>query len=100
MKLPKEKKRYCPKCKKTTVHKVAQTKGGGKRNALNEGTRRFEKKREGYGSFPRKKPEKSKRWGVKQSKKIDLRFTCKTCKYTSMNKKGFRIKKIEWVAAK
>jgi len=100
MKMPKEKNRYCPKCKKRTPHKITQTKGGGKRNALNEGTRRFEAKRKGYGSFPRKKPENCKRWGVKQTKKMDLRYTCKACKKTSVCSEGFRAKKIEWVTAK
>ena len=35
------------------------------------------------------------RYGVKSSKKVDLRFTCKECKKTSVQKAGFRAKKIE-----
>jgi large subunit ribosomal protein L44e len=100
MKMPKERKRYCPKCKKVTLNKISQNKSGGKRNAYNEGTRRFEAKRKGYGSFPRKKPENSKRWGIKQSKKMDLRFTCKECGKAQGIKTAPRMKKIEWVSSK
>jgi large subunit ribosomal protein L44e len=101
MKMPKQIMRYCPTCKKQTEHKVLQVKGGGgKRNVLNLGTRRFERKREGYGSFPRKKPENCKRWGVKLTKKVDLRYQCKDCKKMTIRKRGFRIKKLEMEAAK
>jgi large subunit ribosomal protein L44e len=98
MKLPKETNRYCPKCKKLTAHKISQVKGGRKRGALTHGARRFTRKTQGYGGFPRPKPEKSSRFGIKTTKKIALMYTCKTCKKSTLKKSGFRAKKIEWEA--
>lgn len=100
VKVPKETKRYCPKCKKATMHKVSQVKSGKKRGTLTQGARRFKRKTAGYTGFPRPKPEKSKRFGVKLTKKVLLLYTCKTCKKSMQKKQGFRAKKIEWEAAK
>jgi ribosomal protein L44E len=35
--------------------------------------------------------------GKKASKKTDLRYECKICKKTHMQRKGFRTKKLEFV---
>ena len=95
MKMPKEVNKYCPKCKKYTKQKVSQVKSGKKRGALKAGARRFAAKTCGYTGFPRPKPEKSKKWGVKLTKKVDLRFKCAECGKMIAAKKGFRIKKLE-----
>ena len=100
VKIPKETKRYCPKCRKSTLHKVTQVKSGKKRGTLTQGARRFKKKTAGYTGFPRPKPEKGKRFGVKLTKKVALLYTCKECKKSFPKKQGFRAKKVEWEAAK
>lgn len=100
MKLPKEIKRYCPKCKKNTKQKISQVKSGKVRGALKLGARRFASKTKGYGGFPRPKPEKSKKWGVKLTKKLDLRYKCSECGKMTIRKQGFRAKKFEMVGAK
>ena len=100
MKMPKEIRRYCPTCRKHTLHKVIQVKTGKKRGKLKIGARRYESKIKGYGGFPRPKPEKSKKWGVKLTKKVDLRYKCAECGKMHIRKEGFRVKKIEMVGAK
>jgi len=86
MKLPKTKKTYCPKCKKHTEHKIVQAKQTGIRGSLKRGSISRAKKRglgRGYGNKGRwgSKPAitKWKRSGVKTSKKIVLKLTCKEC---------------------
>ncbi len=97
MDMPKEVNRYCPKCNKKTKQTVIQVKTGRKRGALTKGARRFESKKKGYGGFPRPKPEKSKKWGVKLTKKLDLRYKCNECGKMNVRKKGFRAKKFQLV---
>ena len=95
MKIPKEINRYCPKCKKQTKQKVTQVKTGKKRGALKQGARRFASKTSGYTGFPRPKPEHSKKWGVKLTKKADIRYKCSVCSKMTIRKQGFRVKKLE-----
>ena len=95
MKMPKEVSRYCPYDRKQTKQKVIIVKSGKRRGALKAGARRFAAKTVGYTGFPRPKPEKSKKWGVKLTKKVDLRFKCTVCGKMNMQKSGFRIKKLE-----
>lgn len=53
--------------------------------------------RRGFGNLGRySKPPKPKMVGKKLSKKTDFRYECKECKKTSVQKKGFRAKKIEF----
>lgn len=52
MKYPRQIRRYCPTCRAHTLQKVAVYKKG-KDKTVVEGTRRFIKKKRGYGSFPR-----------------------------------------------
>lgn len=102
MKIPKTIKRYCPFCKKHTEHRVSQAKKRGAR-ALTYGSKVRARRRgqaRGYGSRGRySKPalSKFKMTGKKSSKKTDLRFECKECKKTHVQRKGFRSKKIELV---
>lgn len=86
MKIPKTKKTYCPKCNKHTEHKVSQAKSTGARGSLKRGSISRSKKRglgKGYGNLGRwgSKPPitKWKRSGVKTSKKVVLKLTCKIC---------------------
>ena len=97
MKMPKEVQKYCPKCKKKTKHKVIVVKPTKKRGALSKGARRFDKKIKGCGGFPRPKPENSSKWGVKITKKVDIRYECTVCKRKTPISSGFRIKKLELV---
>lgn len=103
MKIPKNTKKYCPTCKKHTAQKITQAKKrtAGSARPLSQ----FAKSRTGfgkgignlgkYGSKPA--ISKFKMTGKKQSKKTDLRYTCVTCKKTSVQKKGTRAKKVEFV---
>ena len=57
------------------------------------GQRRFERKLKGFGSFPRPNPKDRQ----KPTRKVDLRFKCKTCKKAHTIGSGFRVKKFELV---
>jgi len=101
MKYPKNKKRYCPSCKKHTDHVASLTK---KKNAssLTYGSKVRARKRgqaRGKGNMGRySKPaiSKFKMTGKKSSKKTDLRFECKVCKKSHVQRQGFRTKKLEF----
>lgn len=102
MKLPKIRKRYCPKCKKHTVHKVDQYKSAGKRGSLSHGSIiRARRRGQGRGAGNKgkwgSKPaiSKFKRTGAKISKKTTLRFRCTICNKANQQKAGFRAKKLE-----
>ena len=77
MKMPKEKRTYCPHCKKHTMHEVHTSK---KRKAA------------GYRGYPRPLPG-----GNKPVKKLDLRYKCKECGKSHI-RKSFRVGKPEWVS--
>lgn len=102
MKIPKLIKRYCPKCKKHTEQKVAQNKKKGA-SSLTYGSKHRARRRgsaRGTGNLGRySKPaiSKFKMTGAKSSKKIDLRYECKECGKKSMQRKGIRAKKTEFV---
>ncbi len=100
MKLPKEMKRYCKKCKKTTIHKVSIVKGK-ERGSLKKGSIERAHKRGrgiGYGNLGKwgSKPalSKFKMTGAKTSKKTNLKYTCDTCKKSSLQRQGIRTKKV------
>lgn len=98
MKIPKTKKKYCNKCKKHTEHSISQAKKKN-RGTLKRGSIARSKKRglgRGFGNLGRwgSKPTKPKRTGSKPSKKTDLRFKCKECGKSSVQKKGIRAKKV------
>jgi len=52
MKFPRTLRRYCPTCRSHHVHNVSLYKKG-KERTLNQGRRRLERKKRGYGSFPK-----------------------------------------------
>lgn len=103
MKIPKAKKRYCPKCKKHTDHNVSQAKSTGRSKAhpMSRGAQARLRKRglnRGYGNqgrYSKKAIGSWKRTGSKTSKKIDLRFKCKECGKSTMGG-GFRVKRPEF----
>jgi len=101
MKLPKLVNRYCPFCRKHTEHKVTQSKKKAP-SSLSRGSKYRARKRglaRGMGSMGRysRPPVGSwKRSGKKKSKKTDLRYECKVCKKTHMQRKGIRAKKVEF----
>ena len=100
MKLPKTKNTYCPTCKKHTEHAVAMAKRGGKRGSLKRGSKERIKLRgraRGFGNLGRySRPTKPKMSGVKSSKKTDLRFKCKVCGKSHVQKAGLRAKRVEF----
>jgi len=104
MKLPKEKNTYCKACKKHTSQKIsiAKKKTHGSVHTQSHGQKGRAKKRgrcRGIGNkgrYSRKAIGSRKMSGKKTSKKTDLRFTCKTCKKTSLQGKGERAKKVEF----
>lgn len=62
----------------------------GKRRSLAEGERRYDRKKEGYGS--KRKPEQ-KRF-AKTTKKVVLKLKCNKCGYI-VHRRGIRLKKAE-----
>ncbi|HLD89028.1 MAG TPA: 50S ribosomal protein L44e [Candidatus Nanoarchaeia archaeon] len=102
MKLPKMIMRFCPTCRKHTEQKVALTKKKAA-SSLSYGSKvraRLRGKARGMGNLGRySKPAVTqfKMTGKKQTKKTDLRYQCKNCNKQSMQKKGWRTKKIEFV---
>ena len=100
MKLPKQTKRYCKHCKKTTIHKIFVVKGKD-RGPLKKGSIQRAHKRGrgiGYGNLGKwgSKPaiSKFKMTGAKTSKKTNLKFTCDICKKSSLQRYGIRAKKV------
>jgi len=75
MEIPRKIKRYCPKCKKHTLHSVEKVKKR-KASELKRGQRRFRRATSGYGGFPRPKPEGRE----KTTRRIALKYTCSECK--------------------
>jgi len=100
MKIKKETKRYCPICKKSTTQTVSAAKKR-ERGSLKFGSRlRKRGSNRGIGNqgrFSRKAISAWKRTGSKVSKKTDLRYKCKECGKSNMQKSGIRSKKVEFV---
>ena len=102
MKIPKKVNRFCKKCKKHTEHTISQAKKK-ERGSLKKGSIARARKRglgRGFGNLGKygSKPAVSK-WkmaGAKTSKKIDFRYKCKECGKSSVQRKGLRVKKVEF----
>ena len=86
---PRKIKRYCPYCKKHTIHEVDKVKKK-KASELKQGQRRFRRVMQGYRGFPRPKPEGRE----KTSRRVALKFACDVCK-KSHQPPGIRAKKFE-----
>jgi large subunit ribosomal protein L44e len=91
MKMPKEKRTYCPHCKKHTMHEVHTSKKR-KASELKWGQRQFRRVSAGYRGYPRPLPG-----GNKPVKKLDLRYKCKECGKSHI-RKSLRVGKPEWVS--
>ena len=91
MKIPKEKRTYCPHCKNTQCTKYILQKKR-KASELKWGQRQFRRVTAGYRGYPRPLPA-----GNKPVKKLDLRLKCKECGKSQI-KKSFRTGKAEFVA--
>ena len=89
MKIKKELRKFCPRCKNYTSHIVSLYKKGRDRK-MAQGTRRYNRKKKGYGSQP--KPIQKK--FAKVTKKAMFRLRCKDCSYT-LQTKGIRIKRVD-----
>ncbi|MBI4153034.1 50S ribosomal protein L44e [Candidatus Woesearchaeota archaeon] len=104
MKIPKVKNRYCPYCRKHTEHKVTNQrfKGLNKAHPQSRGSKprvRGRGRRRGMGNWGRYSRKAISAWkmtGSKVSKKSDLRYQCKECKKTHVQRIGFRAKKLEF----
>ena len=89
MKMKSDLNKYCPRCKKYTSHAVSIAKAG-KRRSMSEGERRMDRKKKGYGSFPK---AIQKRF-AKTTKKTVLKMKCGECDHI-MQSKSMRLKKVE-----
>jgi large subunit ribosomal protein L44e len=89
MKMQKELRKFCPKCKSHTVQAVSIYKKGKERKTA-QGARRHAEDKKGYGG--QKFPELKRT--AKTTKKITLRYTCKNCQRKTM-KEGMRMRKLE-----
>lgn len=85
MKMPRERRTYCPTCGKHTLHEVLRVRRK-KASELKAGQRQFRRVLKGYGSFPRALPS-----GSKPTKKVNLILRCRTCG-KAHGVKGFRVK--------
>lgn len=91
MKVPKEIKTYCPRCRRHTTHTVSLYKKG-KERSMALGARRHAEEKKGYGG--QKYPELKRT--AKTTKKQTLKLKCGGCGYTKM-RKGIRMRKLEIV---
>ena len=73
--MPTKVKRYCPYCKRHTIHEIERVKKR-KASELKWGQRRFRRATAGYGGFPRPKFEGRE----KPTKRINIRYRCTVCK--------------------
>jgi len=101
MKLPRTRKRYCPYCKKHTLHKVILVSSGHKRGAMKKGSiERANLRGRGvgmgnlgkWGSKPAVTKFKRK---TKGTKKTNVMYTCSVCNKSTVQKKGKRVSKIQ-----
>lgn len=104
MKVPKQRRMYCRKCKTHTEHKVSEAKrktmGSAHTQSYGSKTRaRARGKARGFGNLGRYSRAAKSAWkmsGRKTSTKTDFRYTCQTCKKTWTQHKGIRAKKVEF----
>jgi large subunit ribosomal protein L44e len=89
MRMVKEKKTYCRKCDKHTIHVVSLYKRGKERTSA-LGARHHAEDRKGYGG--QKFPELKRK--AKTTKKQTLKLKCKDCGQ-QLIKPGIRLRKLE-----
>ncbi len=91
MKYPRIINRYCPNCRGHKKHTVSIYKKG-KESVLSQGKRRFEKKKKGYGSFPKEIFHKN----AKVNKRTLPILECSECG-KKWYAKSYRVKKFELI---
>ena len=104
MKLPKETTTYCRYCKTHEEHKISISKNRTRSSThpMSLGSkvrmhRRSEARGLGnVGKTSRGAANKWKRYNKKQSKKTDIRYTCKKCNKSSTRRNNKRAKKVEF----
>lgn len=89
MKYPRTVQRYCKNCRQHRKHNVSTYKKG-KERMLNQGRRRLERKKKGYGSFPKEIFHKN----AKINKRITPLLECSECGKKHYAK-SYRIKRLE-----
>ena len=89
MKYPKTTRKYCPSCRTHQVHNVSLYKKG-KDRALAHGKRRIERKKRGYGSFPKEIFHKN----AKINKRTTPLLECTECG-KKQYAKSYRVKRLE-----
>ena len=89
MKYPKTISRYCPSCRSHKTHNVSLYKAG-KERTLNAGRRRVERKKRGYGSFPKEIFHKN----AKVNKRSTPVLECTECG-KKQYAKSYRVKRLE-----
>lgn len=102
MKLPKETRRYCLKCKKHTLQKIDTAKQRARSSArpLSRGSQSRTKargERSGYGNKGRYSKPAVKSWKrkAKMTRRIGIVYTCKECGKSKGIKKAIRSGRIE-----
>lgn len=102
MKLPKETKRYCAKCKKHTTHvvRVAKQKARSAIHPMSRGSTARAKLRglrSGTGNKGKYSKPAVKSWKMKTkvTKRMTIEYTCRECKKTSQMSKSIRAGRIE-----
>ncbi len=106
MKVPRTKKRYCPYCKKHTVHKVNLAAASRQRGALKKGSIvRAMKRGRGVGTgnlgkWGSKPPVTRWKRKKKNIKKTNLTYTCEICKKTTVQRWGKRTGKVVFAEEK
>ena len=89
MKYPRSINRYCPICRAHYEHTVSLHKKG-KERMLNHGRRRVERKKSGYGSFPKEIFHKN----AKINKRSQPMLECTNCG-KKQYARSYRVKKFE-----
>ena len=89
MKYPRTINRYCPKCRSHTKHNVSLYKKG-KERMMNQGRRRVERKKKGYGSFPKEIFHRN----AKLNKRSTPLLECPKCG-KKQYAKSYRVKRLE-----
>jgi large subunit ribosomal protein L44e len=91
MKVPKNMRTFCPRCKTHTQFTVSVYKAG-KRRGAKKGERHQARRKKGYGGqkFPLQHNQ------AKVTKKQSVLIECKECNF-KLQRKGMRLKKLEVV---
>ena len=102
MKLPKETNRYCPYCRKHTIHSIdtAKQKARSSSHPMSRGSNSRAKLRGligGFGNSGKRSKKGIKDWKMKAkvTKRITVTYKCKECKKMHNIKKAIRAGRIE-----